>query len=153
MDERGKIVGWFRQVDDLIRLSQATRSSLRGKFAEEQRRGQEDALSRSPQARMMLSQARPNRYVGMRYLEASRLPWTVPFDADPASKAALAVFGTGVASLDPISYRFQGYKYNRAIMLPTVARVTQAIVGEMSTDEALTKITADMQDAIKQAQQ
>ena len=74
-------------------------------------------------------------------------------NADPASKAALAVFGTGVASLDPISYRFQGYKYNRAIMLPTVARVTQAIVGEMSTDEALTKITADMQDAIKQAQQ
>jgi alpha-1,4-digalacturonate transport system substrate-binding protein len=30
--------------------------------------------------------------------------------------------------------------------------VTQAIVGEMGTDEAVTKITADMQDAIKQAQ-
>jgi alpha-1,4-digalacturonate transport system substrate-binding protein len=37
-------------------------------------------------------------------------------------------------------------------MLPTVSRVTQAIVGEMSTDEAVSKINSDMQDAIKQAQ-
>jgi alpha-1,4-digalacturonate transport system substrate-binding protein len=33
-----------------------------------------------------------------------------------------------------------------------VARVTQAIVGEMSTDEAMTKIATDMADAVKQAQ-
>ena len=84
-DERGKIVGWFRQLDELIRLSQATRSSLRGRFSEEQRRGQEDAMSRSPQARMMLSQTRSNRYVGMRYLEASLLPWTLSFDTDAAA--------------------------------------------------------------------
>ena len=37
-------------------------------------------------------------------------------------------------------------------MLPTVARVTQSVVGEMSVDEALNKINADMQDAVKQAQ-
>jgi len=37
-------------------------------------------------------------------------------------------------------------------MLPTVTRVTQAIVGEMSVDEAVSKIDADMQDALKQAQ-
>jgi alpha-1,4-digalacturonate transport system substrate-binding protein len=30
--------------------------------------------------------------------------------------------------------------------------VTQAIVGEMSADEAVTKIAADMADAVKQAQ-
>jgi alpha-1,4-digalacturonate transport system substrate-binding protein len=30
--------------------------------------------------------------------------------------------------------------------------VTQAIVGEMSVDEAVSKIDADMQDALKQAQ-
>ena len=47
---------------------------------------------------------------------------------------------------------FQGYKFNRAIMLPTVARVTQVIVGEMGADEAIGKINADMQDALKQAQ-
>jgi alpha-1,4-digalacturonate transport system substrate-binding protein len=72
--------------------------------------------------------------------------------AKPAAKAALGVFSAGVAQLAPVAYQFQGYKFNRAIMLPTVSRVTQAIVGEMSTDEAVNKITADMQDAIKQAQ-
>jgi alpha-1,4-digalacturonate transport system substrate-binding protein len=65
---------------------------------------------------------------------------------------ALGVFSGGVAKLAPTAYQFQGFKFNRAIMLPTVARVTQAIVGEMSTDEAVSKISADMQDAIKQAQ-
>jgi alpha-1,4-digalacturonate transport system substrate-binding protein len=72
--------------------------------------------------------------------------------AKPAAKAALGVFSAGVAQLAPVAYQFQGYKFNRAIMLPTVSRVTQAIVGEMSTDEAVNKITSDMQDAVKQAQ-
>lgn len=72
--------------------------------------------------------------------------------ADPASKAALAVFNAGVASIAPAAYELQGYKFNRAIMLPTVTRVTQAIVGEMSADEAVAKINSDMQDAVKQAQ-
>ena len=73
--------------------------------------------------------------------------------AEPAAKAALGVFSSGVASLSPVAYQFQGYKYNRAIMLPTVARVTQAIVGEISTDDAVAKLNSDMQDAVKQAQQ
>jgi alpha-1,4-digalacturonate transport system substrate-binding protein len=51
-----------------------------------------------------------------------------------------------------VAYQFQGYKYNRAMMLPTVSRVTQAIVGEISVDEAVNKISADMSDAVKQAQ-
>ena len=72
--------------------------------------------------------------------------------ADPASKAALGVFNAGVASIAPAAYQLQGYKFNRAIMLPTVTRVTQAIVGEMSADEAVAKINSDMQDAVKQAQ-
>ena len=71
--------------------------------------------------------------------------------ATPAARAALGTFSSGVANLAPVAYQFQGYKYNRAIMLPTVTRVTQAIVGEMSTDEAITKIAADMADAVKQA--
>lgn len=71
--------------------------------------------------------------------------------ADAASKAALGVFSNGVANLSPVAYQFQGYMFNRAIMLPTVTRVTQAIVGEMSTDEAVNKITSDMKDAIAQA--
>ena len=72
--------------------------------------------------------------------------------ATPAARAALGVFSSGVASLSPVAFQFQGYKFNRAIMLPTVARVTQAIVGEMSVDEAFNKIGADMTAAVKQAQ-
>jgi alpha-1,4-digalacturonate transport system substrate-binding protein len=37
-------------------------------------------------------------------------------------------------------------------MLPTVTRVTQAIVGEISVDEAVTKVAADMAEAVKQAE-
>ncbi len=77
----------------------------------------------------------------------------VPYpNATPAQRTALGVFSSGVGSLSPIAYAFQGYKYNRAIQLPTVARVTQAIVGEMSADEAVAKIGSDMADAVKQAQ-
>ena len=77
----------------------------------------------------------------------------IPYpSASPAARAALGVFSSGVANLSPLAYRFQGYKFNRAMMLPTVARVTQAIVGEMSVDEANAKIAADMADAVKQAQ-
>ena len=65
--------------------------------------------------------------------------------------SALGVFGTGVGSLADAAFAFQGSKFNRAIMLPTVTRVTQAIVGEMSTDEAINKLNADMVDAVKQA--
>ena len=72
--------------------------------------------------------------------------------ATPAARAALSTFSSGVANLSPTAYQFQGYKFNRALMLPTVTRVTQAIVGEMTTDEAMTKIAADMADAVKQAQ-
>ena len=73
-------------------------------------------------------------------------------NAQPQARAALGVFSAGVANLSPVAYRFQGYKFNRALMLPTVTRVTQAIVGEMSVDEAVGKIDADMHDAVRQAQ-
>lgn len=72
--------------------------------------------------------------------------------ATPPARAALGVFSANVASLAPAAYQFQGYRFNRAIMLPTVTRVTQAIVGEITVDEAMTKISADMADAVKQAQ-
>jgi alpha-1,4-digalacturonate transport system substrate-binding protein len=76
----------------------------------------------------------------------------VPYpDAAPAQRAALGVFSSSVGNLTTEAFVFQGYRFNRAMMLPTVTRVTQAIVGEMSTDEAINKLNADMVDAVKQA--
>jgi alpha-1,4-digalacturonate transport system substrate-binding protein len=72
--------------------------------------------------------------------------------AGPLAKVALTTFSSGTATLSPLAYRLQGYKYNRALMLPTVTRVTQAIVGEISVDEAVTKIGTDMAEAVKQAE-
>jgi len=72
--------------------------------------------------------------------------------AGPFAKAALAAFSSGTTTLAPLAYRLQGYKYNRALMLPTVSRVTQAVVGEISVDEAVKKIGTDMAEAVKQAE-
>lgn len=72
--------------------------------------------------------------------------------AQPAARAALGVFTANVSSLAPAAYRYQGYKFNRALQLPTVTRVTQAIVGELSVDDAAAKVAADMHDAVSQAQ-
>lgn len=71
--------------------------------------------------------------------------------ASPSAKAALAVFGNGVSNIALEAFMFQGYKYNRAMMLPTVSRVTQAIVGELSLDDAMSKLSSDMADAVKAA--
>ena len=76
----------------------------------------------------------------------------VTYTGSAAAKAALGVFSGQVASLSPVAYQFQGYKYNRAIMLPTVTRVSQAIVGEVSQEVALGKLSVDMFEAVKAAQ-
>lgn len=94
-DDREQIVGWFRRVDDLIRWSQGVRGGLRGKFPEADKAAKQDLppaearLALSPQARAVASLAPPYRFVGMRYLEASKLPWTLSFDAEtPADDTA-----------------------------------------------------------------
>ena len=90
-EQREQIEQWFRQVDDLVRRSQAARSSLLGKVSGNGKNNvggdgetalADDSGGDSPQTLMMMSMSRPYRYFGMRYLEASKLPWTLPFDSD-----------------------------------------------------------------------
>ena len=91
VEQREQIEQWFRKVDDLVRRSQAARSSLLSKVSDKEKAkakvDDEDAAVEnsggdSPQTLMMMSMSRPYRYFGMRYLEASKLPWTLPFDSD-----------------------------------------------------------------------
>jgi alpha-1,4-digalacturonate transport system substrate-binding protein len=56
-----------------------------------------------------------------------------------------------VPKLSPVAYQIQGYKLNRAIFNPTAARLGQAIVGEMSLDDALKRISADIDEQTKAA--
>ena len=73
-------------------------------------------------------------------------------DATDAEKAALATFSKALLNFSPTAFDFQGYKNNRAMMNATVARVTQAIVGESSVDEALGRVDEDVKEAVTAAQ-
>ena len=71
-------------------------------------------------------------------------------DASPQAAAALKAWGSHVGQISPVAYELQGYKNNRAVFNVIVQRVTQAIVGEMSTAEALDRIEADLAEVAKQ---
>ena len=75
----------------------------------------------------------------------------VEYNVSPPAKAALGVFVAQVGLLSPIAYEIQGYKYNRALFNPTAARLGQAIAGEMSLDDALKRISADIDEQVKAA--
>jgi len=75
----------------------------------------------------------------------------VNYSVGPAEKAALNVFIGEVAKLSPVAYQIQGYRLNRAIFLPTVTRLSQAIVGEMSADDALARLSKDVDERVKAA--
>jgi|APThiThiocy_cv2_1041547.scaffolds.fasta_scaffold00191_63 alpha-1,4-digalacturonate transport system substrate-binding protein len=72
-------------------------------------------------------------------------------NATNAEKAALKQFTNDLQGFSPIAFEFQGYKNNRAIMNSTVTRITQAIVGESTLDEALGRIDSDVKQAVAAA--
>lgn len=72
-------------------------------------------------------------------------------DASEEEKAALRTFATALLDFSPIAFQFQGYKHNRAIMNATVTRITQAIVGESTLDEALARLDRDVEEAVAAA--
>ncbi|MBA3324415.1 MAG: carbohydrate ABC transporter substrate-binding protein [Rhodobacteraceae bacterium] len=72
-------------------------------------------------------------------------------DAPEQVKAALAAFVSAVPEFSPVVYELQGYRNNRAIFNATPARLTQAIVGELSVDEALERLDADVAEAVAAA--
>jgi len=75
----------------------------------------------------------------------------VDYKVSPPAKAAMSVFVDDVGKLSPIAYELQGYKYNRVLFNPTAARLGQAIAGEMSLDDAMKRISADIDEQIKAA--
>lgn len=66
-------------------------------------------------------------------------------------KAALTTFAASVPTFSPTAFALQGYRFNRAIYTNIPARITQAIVGELSLDEALARLDQDVADAIAAA--
>ncbi|WP_299808225.1 ABC transporter substrate-binding protein [uncultured Roseibium sp.] len=65
-------------------------------------------------------------------------------DVSAPAAAALNAWGAQVEKLSPIAFAYQGYKNNRAMFNITVQRVTQAVVGEYSVDEAMERARDDL---------
>ncbi|MGV2064904.1 ABC transporter substrate-binding protein [Agrobacterium sp. 22-226-1] len=71
--------------------------------------------------------------------------------ATPATQKAMNAWLDQIPGLSPIAYAYQGYKNNRAMFNISVQRITQAIVGESTVDEAMARAKADLEEALKQA--
>ena len=72
-------------------------------------------------------------------------------DVAPSVAAALTAFGQAVPNFSATAFQLQGYRHNRAIYTNVPARITQAIVGELSLDDALARLDQDVADAIAAA--
>lgn len=65
--------------------------------------------------------------------------------------AALTAFAGSVPGFSDTAFALQGYQFNRAVYTNIPARITQALVGEMTLDEALDRLHQDVADAIAAA--
>lgn len=85
-DRQAQVLKWFKQLDDHVRTTIAARTSSLARIPEAR-----DAVEgRSPGAHMMLGGTRPRLLAGLRQLEASKLPFTLPADASPGTGASPA---------------------------------------------------------------
>ncbi|HYZ64906.1 MAG TPA: ABC transporter substrate-binding protein [Acetobacteraceae bacterium] len=74
------------------------------------------------------------------------------YNLSPAGKAAMQVFTQSASSLSPIAYKLQGYRYNRVLFDATADRLSQAISGQITLDQALDRITSDVAARLAAAQ-
>ncbi|MBV6656553.1 MAG: carbohydrate ABC transporter substrate-binding protein [Devosiaceae bacterium] len=69
-------------------------------------------------------------------------------DVSPAAQAALNGFAGSLPDIAPAAFAYQGYAGNRAMYGITVERVSQAIVGELTVEEAMERARADLEAAM-----
>ena len=67
---------------------------------------------------------------------------------DPRAKHALETFAAAVPGISPIAFDLQGYVYNRVMFNALISRLGEAIVGEMTLDEAYNRMTQDVEQQI-----
>lgn len=72
--------------------------------------------------------------------------------ASEQANAALNAWAGQVSKISPIAFAYQGYKNNRAMFNITLTRVTQAIVGELSVDDAMARASEDLVAALAEAE-
>jgi len=71
--------------------------------------------------------------------------------ASDAAQAALNAFASDLPNVSPIAFAYQGYAGNRAMFGITVERLSQAIVGELSVEDAMTRMASDLESALAES--
>jgi alpha-1,4-digalacturonate transport system substrate-binding protein len=71
----------------------------------------------------------------------------------PQAKQSLEMFASQVGKLAPLAYDLQAYKYNTVLFNANRDRLGQVLAGEMTLDEAITKMQEDIDAGITAAQQ
>ena len=73
----------------------------------------------------------------------------VDFDTDdPRAKHALETFAGAVPSISPIAFALQGYPNNRVMFNALISRLGEAIVGQMTLDEAYDRMEQDIEQQL-----
>ncbi|WP_419909575.1 ABC transporter substrate-binding protein [Hoeflea sp.] len=67
---------------------------------------------------------------------------------DPRAKHALETFAAAVPGISPTAFDLQGYVYNRVMFNALISRLGEAIVGELTLDEAYSRMTQDVEQQI-----
>jgi len=65
-----------------------------------------------------------------------------------SAKQALNVFVSQVGKLDPVAYDMQAYTYNTIVLNAIRDRLTQAMVGELTLDEAIVRMQQEIDDGL-----
>ncbi|MEP2704445.1 MAG: ABC transporter substrate-binding protein [Roseibium sp.] len=72
-------------------------------------------------------------------------------DASQKANDALNAWGAQVAQILPVAFKYQGYKNNRAMFNITLTRISQAIVGELSVEDAMARAKDDLAEALAES--
>jgi alpha-1,4-digalacturonate transport system substrate-binding protein len=72
----------------------------------------------------------------------------LPYKLSAAGTAAIQQFGKNAATLTPLAYKLQGDPMSRPIFNAVVDRVSQAMSGQMTLDQAYERIAKDVADAV-----
>jgi len=71
--------------------------------------------------------------------------------ASARTQQSLSTFMAQIPKMAPAAYRFQGWRYQRAMMNALTTRISQVLNGELHVDAALDRVKQDVELAIKAA--
>lgn len=72
-------------------------------------------------------------------------------NASERTRESLKTFAAQVPKMAPAAFRFQGWRYQRAMMNAMTTRISQVINGELDVDTALSRIKQDTEMALQAA--